>query len=55
MWTIECYNEDAKNEVHKEKARGKIDAAIKYQSLIHRWDNVAVFDEDDEYIDPCEL
>lgn len=55
MWTIECYNDDAKTEITKVKARGKIDAAIKYQSLLHEWDNVAVYDEDGEYIDPTEL
>lgn len=55
MWTIECHNNNIKNEVHIEKVKGKIDAAIRYQSLINRWDNVAVFDEDNEYVDPCEL
>lgn len=54
MWSIECSN-DGKTVVKVVKAKGKLDASIKRANLLSTYNYVWVFDDDGEYVDPCEL
>ena len=54
-WTVVAWNEwDEKPAIIK-KAKNKLQAWMEFDSLKRRFDEVAVFDENAEYCDPCEL